>query len=777
MKRICTIIALTMCMLMFTVTVSAEKKEKGKESFLKSLNDKSKIPAWNKDGKLFSPDKSKTAPKELTVEDFTEIELPYEQTHVYKNEYIVHYYDEWDEEYYYEYVHGVPLKLTITEEKTINACAFNSEWGNVTYFILYKDGVSALDMISYTWPPEFAGTLTPGTYYFFIHDAHYYEYFEEYLTCTISFSESEIIYYKDLDYSTLVPATKLMNRSTPFIDIGEVDVDYETVRGLSFSAEVVAGNAYFFTFEFSTSIIYTEQEAILAILDGNLSYEDFEDNLLAVGVCYGYMTSEFNSVVYFSATKTETVKLLFIPMVCYSDITVTIGMKEAEPPITLFEMLDKTDKTITYSENMSFMDIGKLGDENSFLVAGEDYLFGWDDEYYFAVPYKISLLTGDFIEIRYHQADDALLYMYKKNGTEYELISVNDDHYYNNYDSYIYFIAKESGDYYIVGSTYNEMTTGRYVITVENKIVNNTISLFDMLDQTEKTINYSENLSFTDYGIFGNGTSFLVEGDDDLFRWSDDNFYAVPYKISLKPGDVIELHHSSIEDAYLYIYQKTEYGYELVDYNDDGYGDEGDSYINFFAYEAADYYIVCTTYDDMSTGFYFLSVWNTGEEPDHKYFYLTQLCADKTSIIVPKDAKEIDILRELANIEITGVFNDDYKISLPNSPFYWHISASMHLAVFLPSDYYYYGEELVIAINFESGINKSETTPSILAYTNDKTIYVNNAPNNTIVKIFDIAGRMIKSGRTIDSTCEIKVEKSGIYIVQAGNKAIKVIVR
>ena len=775
MRKSCLLI-MTMVVL-FSINIAAEKNEKGKVSFFKEMNDKSKVPAWNKDGKMFSQDKTGTKAKELTIEDFTPIELPYEQVHVYSEEYSIIIYDDWYDEYYEVTLHGVPLKFTLTEETIINITALNDLWGAVTFAFVFKNGISPDDYIGEIWPPEFIGDLSVGIYYLFIHDAEYYYVFEEYLECTIFINEIETIYYKELDYSTIVseenPVSSILNRQTPFISLGE---DYITARGLGFSAEVEAGKDYIFTFNFTTSIMYMEQVAVLAVLDGNLPYDDFEYNILAAGFCEGEETSEFMGGVYFSATKTETVKLLFMPMVCYSDIMLEISMKEAEPPISLFEMLDQTEKVIVYSENLLFIDAGRLGDETSFFVAGEDGLFRWSDGVFYAVPYKISLKERDFIEINYHQADDAYLYLYRKTITGYELIDRNDDWY--DLDSYIFYTADEDGDYYIVGTTYGSMTMGKYIITVTNlnETQQNAITLFEMLDQTENIITYSENLSIIEVGALGNGNSFLVEGDDYLFKYFGYNYYAMSYKISLLEGNFIEIHHKLTGDAYLYIYKKTVTGYEWVASDDDS-GDEGDSYIYFIAPEEGDYYIVNTTYGDMETGLFALAVWNTGEMPSLPYILLTDIYANKTSVTVPANASDIDILKQLMVLEITGITNYGNEIKINNNPFLWDIAFDNRSASYYPMDIEYYGEELVIQINFDSGIKNFEKTPSVLVYTNDKTIYIKNTTGGTNVNLFDITGRMIKSGKTINSLYTITVERQGIYIVRVGNEAYKVVVR
>jgi len=631
-------------MFLFSVNLTAQKKEKGKESFLKEMNEKSKVPDWKKDGKLFSYDKSGAKAKELAIEDFMPIELPYEQVHVYSEEYSIIIYDEWYEEYYEVTLHGVPLNFTLTEETTISITAVNMEWGIINCFLLYKDGISVQDIITYSVDDmEFALNLLPGDYYLFLHDVGYYEYFGEYLECKILIDKTNIIDYRDVDYSTFIskenPVVKTMNRSTPVVVFDYDDGYVEMVRGIGFSANVESGKDYLFKFDFFTPFVYPYQIGVLFVLDGDLAEEDFEDNILAGDGCYGSMTSEFSGSVYFQAKKTETVKLFFATLVCFSDIFVKITMEETEGanlyPVSLIEMLEQTEKRIVYTDNLFFFDSGTLGDENSFLVKGQSGLFGWTNEVFYAIPYKISLEKGDFIEIHFHHSDDAFLYLYKKTTTGYELIDYDDDGYDYSLDSYIYYYASQAGDFYIVGSTYEEMSLGNY-----------------------------------------------------------------------------------------------------------------------------------TT-----------KVWNLEEEI---CLLITNIYANKSEIYVHEDATDNDILLKLMDLEITVDTNYENSFKIPNNPFRWTIASNRRSASYIPLSNDYEldeGVSLVIKINFGSGIENFEKTPSVLVYTNDKTIYIKNTTGETNVSLFDITGRMIKSGKTVDSYYTIAVEKTGIYIVRVGNKAYKVVVR
>jgi hypothetical protein len=95
----------------------------------------------------------------------------------------------------------------------------------------------------------------------------------------------------------------------------------------------------------------------------------------------------------------------------------------------------------------------------------------------------------------------------------------------------------------------------------------------------------------------------------------EEDYYAVAYKIALQAGNRIEIHSSKEGDSYLYLYRADGIGgYEFIDSDDDSYGN-GDSYLEFTAVIAGNYYIVVTDFNSKVGGSYDLTVWNTNNEP------------------------------------------------------------------------------------------------------------------------------------------------------------------
>jgi len=609
MKQSTLLLTLTAILLMFSANIYAAKESEIKESTKKHdsfINKKQhKFPVWNQEMEIKSflselSDLSKVRANPLTIEDFIEISFPYEQDHVYSDQYIV----------LGQYLlHGVPLKFTITENTQINFSAFNEEWGFVSFAILFKDGVSYAHFVEEAFDIEYYKVLTPGTYYLFVHDAYYYEFFEEYLECLIRVNEFESVDYTELDYLPTLSETNpsmigTVNRTNPVFSLDF----YDFYRGFGFSAEVEAGKSYQFTCNAVTPETYLEQEYLVLFmketLTGNIEY-DF------ISAGYGWDESVSNltfNVLYVSST-TEIVKILFLPYECYSEITVNINMQEIDiNPITIYDLLNEPMTSIIYSDDMDFTDSGTFDIETSYLVVGEDYFFRWDDEYFFAVPYKISLSQGDRIDIYFSQQMDAYLYLYRKDQNG-DVVWVDENDDWDELDSFIRFTANIAGDYYIVGTTYSPMISGNYSINVTSAGSDNSISIYDLLNEPMTTFVYSDDMDFTDSGYFDIETSYLVQGDGYLFRWEYEYFFAVPYKIYLPLGANINIYFSQEIDAYLYLYKKNYSGdIVYVDHSDD-WGDYNDSFIRFTAYDDGDYYIVGTTYYPMMEGSYFINVY------------------------------------------------------------------------------------------------------------------------------------------------------------------------
>jgi len=132
------------------------------------------------------------------------------------------------------------------------------------------------------------------------------------------------------------------------------------------------------------------------------------------------------------------------------------------PTINIATLLNGTTQTITYSKNLAFVKGGKLVD----LVASDYGIFGYGGNYY-ATAYKITLAVGNHIEISSSKERDSYLYVYRKDGNEYDLVDENDD-FGGSLNSRLSIIASVAGDYYIVVTDNNPGVGGSYELKVWN---------------------------------------------------------------------------------------------------------------------------------------------------------------------------------------------------------------------------------------------------------------------------------------------------------------------
>jgi hypothetical protein len=279
------------------------------------------------------------------------------------------------------------------------------------------------------------------------------------------------------------------------------------------------------------------------------------------------------------------------------------------PPVTLAQLLNSTTKAISYRDDMYYSDNGTM------VNAVNDPNFRENEGDYYAVAYKITLQAGKRIKINASRGEegDSYLKLYKGGAGGYELIGENDDIGEGDNSSYLDFIVETAGDYYIVVTDYSPDVTGSYYLAVRAASPTS-ITLAQLLNNPTQTIAYNNNLAFT-----GNGTMVNAVNDQN-FRREGEDYYAVAYKITLQAGNHIKIHSSKEDDSYLYLYRADGNNYIEIDYSDDdGNYDNLDSYLDFTAETAGDYYIVVTDTDSDIAGRYYLTVWNTNNEPGNNY--------------------------------------------------------------------------------------------------------------------------------------------------------------
>jgi len=254
---------------------------------------------------------------------------------------------------------------------------------------------------------------------------------------------------------------------------------------------------------------------------------------------------------------------------------------------------------------MNFSYNGSTSDYN--YVAGNSDLFMYDNYFFYAVAYRITLAENDDIRIYSSKPDgDSYLYLYRAVGDGgYEWAASNDDGG-DDLDSYIYFTAFVAGDYYIVVTDISPDRAGDFSLTVWNTESSNSITLPELLSNYSITIPYSYQLEFNDHG----NSEYYVAGNSRLgFRNDGNYYYAVSYCITLAENDHIRINSSKSDgDSFLIFYRADKHGgYDYVTHDDDG-GEGNDSYINFTIDVAGIYYIVITDYSSERAGVYSLDV-------------------------------------------------------------------------------------------------------------------------------------------------------------------------
>ena len=318
-----------------------------------------------------------------------------------------------------------------------------------------------------------------------------------------------------------------------------------------------------------------------------------------------------------------------------------------------------------------------------------------------------------------------------------------------------------------------------YAIEVKERIIE---TLPQLLGSTAHSITYSANMQFTANGV----TSDLVKGNSGVyFRYNYDNYYAVAYKISLAAGNNIRIHSSKEGDSYLFIYKADGIeGYKYIARNDDGgeYGNKSDSYLNFTADTDGDYYIVLTDYDSHIAGRYFLSVWNTIEEPGNGYpadIVISQISPSSASITV-SDKASVDRIRvALMSLVITGITSGN-PVNVINNPYLWNIDpdriTATYKPVVAPNGYDFSAHLLPITVNIHrsSGINDAAADLTVI-YAWNKNIIVRDAQVGSNLLITDMTGKIIISTVMKDSEVSIPVVDSGLYIVRVDAQTSKVI--
>ena len=367
------------------------------------------------------------------------------------------------DEYYY---FAVAYKITLQEDDRIKI--HSSKEGDSHLYLYKSDGTGGYGLIdddddSYGSNADSYLEFTAeeaGNYYIVVTD-HSQDRGGRYdLTVWNTENEPGISSYTQIAYTPLsfsgssASANGILNAKVKFGN------SVFNAAGYNFNA--IADKTYKITVRYTQSES-SNMSAVFYILKDDLEGY-LEDDIISEQYGNENSTTELTlTVIYKSSTGGEA-KILLGVNSYYNGLNYTVTVDEAQP-ITLAQLLNSTTKTIPYSSNLAFTSNGTMVD-----VVNDPDFFKYDDGYYFAVAYKITLQEDDHIEIHSSKEGDSHLYLYKSDGEGgYEFITDADDYGdYDNNDSYLDFTADEGGDYYIVVSDYNPNRGGRYYLTVWN---------------------------------------------------------------------------------------------------------------------------------------------------------------------------------------------------------------------------------------------------------------------------------------------------------------------
>jgi len=353
----------------------------------------------------------------------------------------------------------------------------------------------------------------------------------------------------------------------------------------------------------------------------------------------------------------------------------------------------------------------------------------------------------------------------------------------------IIYTANESGTIYILLDNYDLFNIEKFYedvyCAIEIKEVNEkAVSLAKFLDNTKKTIAYSPKLEF----VTGGDIIDLVEGQTGVFRLTGNNYYAIAHKITLAPNDNIEILSSKEYpytpwlDSYLYIYRKNGNEYEYIADNDYHYGisdNSMDSYLNFTATKAGDYYIVVTDASPDLAGSYYMKVWNTENRPDNT---ITAIHANANSITA---TKEEEILASLVTLKLSGTVGNG-TVAIINNPHDWTIASDKHSATYKPATapiapygFVYASELEPITINiygiFSPVITKAPQPASFKAWAQNGTLHLNGLTTGKTWSVYTASGTMVRQGIANGANATVHLNAKGVYFVYSEKRALMVI--
>ena len=491
-------------------------------------------------------------------------------------------------------------------------------------------------------------------------------------------SATETILYTEVDYSKqLIPGVSdsgYLNKEE-----NSLYISGGVVIGTGYTLSLEAGKSYRFTITFSDP--HGKQTLLgasaMLLTGGELQGDAYDyngDKIMAMGgvINWGH-TSEQTIIESYVPDISESIRILVYDWKA-DEVNYSIQVDE------ITNILQCTDVDYSESLNINTPLFGTMSQQSNFIKCSSDggkFGIGYS---FFAEEGKTYKLTFDvYVPL-----------------TENYRVSI--DLFYENFSRFV-------GSGYADGSTTQLTAIAFYTadtsedvnvllradfsidmiysvileeIIPENPPITYTFTFQQLLNNPKAEITYSNSLSYTDNGRFDSASS-QVWGKNGVFFTSNQLYYADAYKIKMSAEDRLSIHYKHISDSHLYIYNVN--GIPVAEEQ----GGIGSAFIDFTAPQDGDYYIVATTNGGNvgSIGPYYLSLWNTDQEPDNNYeasfgvVTLSQLLDNPTKTIPYDDnlmfstsgtfGKESSYLVNIQEgLWFSGHFYADvYKIHLP----------------------------------------------------------------------------------------------------------------
>jgi len=353
----------------------------------------------------------------------------------------------------------------------------------------------------------------------------------------------------------------------------------------------------------------------------------------------------------------------------------------------------------------------------------------------------------------------------------------------------IIYTANEDGTVYILLDNYDPHGIERFYedvyCTIEIKDIKEkeSVNLAKLLDTEAQPIMYNQKLAFVTSGeMIG-----FVKGQSGIFRSTGNNYYVAGYKITLAQNDNIEILSSKeypsapYLDSYLYLYRKNGDEYELIAENDDCYKTDNnlDSYLNFTATKAGDYYIVVTDARPNLAGSYYLKVWNTDDMPDA---VITGVYANANRLTIEEPE---EILENLTKLSLRGIVGNE-TVAIINNPYGWTIANDKRSATYDPTNTsspygFKYANGLKITVNLSMlsspVVSKTLQLASFRAWAQNGTLHLNGLTAGKAWKVYTASGALVWQGIANGANATMHLNAKGVYFVHSEKQTLKVVNR